>query len=418
MLERLVDAAARATGLAPDEIRRRNVIPARALPKTTVLGCTYDSGDFAAILDRALVKADWAGFPARRVAADRAGRLRGIGLSYYVETCGGGGDETATLQVDSDGGVTVLIGTQSTGQGHETAYAQMVADALGVPLETIRVRQGDTDEVATGKGTGGSRSIPVGGASLAAATDDLIALARAVAARVLGADGPDDVEHDPDAGLFRRTGTNQAMPWAEVAAAALSPATLPDGAGRPGLRASHAWRPPAPTYPNGCHVCEVEIDPDTGQVRLERYTIVDDVGVVLNPLLLEGQIVGGAVQGIGQALMEQVVYDPDSGQVLTGTLQDYALPRAHDLPPIAFEAVEDYPCRTNPLGVKGAGEAGTVGAAPAVMNAVVNALAPLGIDHIDMPATPLRVWQAIQAARHSSGTVKDTYGGHDHASPA
>ncbi|MBB4266745.1 xanthine dehydrogenase family protein molybdopterin-binding subunit [Roseospira visakhapatnamensis] len=414
LLERLVDRAARVLDLPPDEIRRRNLIPTEALPKTTVLGRTYDSGGFAAILDRALVKADRAGFPARRAAAAGAGRLRGLGVSYYVEACGGGGDETATLQMDADGTVTVLIGTQSTGQGHETAYAQMVADALGVPLEAIRVRQGDTDEIATGKGTGGSRSIPVGGASLAAASDELIALACAVAARVLEADGPDAIEHDPDTGLFRRPGTNRALRWAEVAAAVDDPAHRPPGADGPGLRASHAWRPPEATYPNGCHVCEVEIDPETGTVALVRHTIVDDVGVVLNPLLLEGQIVGGAVQGIGQALFEHVVYDPDSGQLLTGTLQDYALPRAHDLPPIAFEAVEDYPCRTNPLGVKGAGEAGTIGATPAVVNAVLDALAPLGVDHIDMPATPLRVWQAIQAARRH----KDTHGGDDDATAA
>ena len=323
-------------------------------------------------------------------------------MSYYVEACGGGKDETAILQVADDGTITVLIGTQSTGQGHETAYAQMVADSLGVPMDTIRVRQGDTDEIATGRGTGGSRSIPVGGASLAAASSELIETARAVAAHVLEADGPDEIVHDPETGLFRRPGTNRVLHLAEIAQATRDPANRPDGADGPGLTARHAWTPPEATYPNGCHVCEVEIDPETGRVRVDRYTIVDDVGVVLNPLLLEGQIIGGTVQGMAQALMEQVVYDPDSGQLITGTFQDYQVARAHDVPDFTFEAVQDYPCRTNPLGVKGAGEAGTVGAAPAVMNAVIDALAPLGITHLDMPASPRRVWEAIRAARTES----------------
>jgi len=398
MLDRLIDVAARRLGVASDDLRRRNLIAPDALPFKTVMGRTIDSGDFRAILDRALTRADWAGVAARKAESRAAGLLRGIGLSYYVEACGGGNDETATVRADEDGTVTVLIGTQSTGQGHETAYAQMVADGLGVPLESIRVRQGDTDEIATGRGTGGSRSIPVGGASLAGATDDLIALARAVAAHVLEASDPTEIEHDPETGLFRRPGTNRVLHLAEIAQAARDPANLPADAQGPGLTASHAWTPPHATYPNGCHVCEVEIDPDTGRLRIDRYTIVDDVGVVLNPVLLEGQIIGGAAQGIAQALMEQVVYDTDSGQLLTGTLQDYQMPRAHDMPHFVFEAVQDYPCRTNPLGVKGAGEAGTVGATPAVINAVVDALAPLGITHIDMPASPQRLWRAIRAA--------------------
>jgi carbon-monoxide dehydrogenase large subunit len=392
LLERLVEAAARETGLSVDEIRRRNFIPADAMPYTTALGRTYDSGDFATVLEEGLRDADWAGFEGRRAAAAAAGRLRGIGLSFYIEASGGGGDESATVQVAPDGMVTVLIGSQSTGQGHETAYGQMVADALGVPLESIRVRQGDTDEVPTGKGTGGSRSIPVGGAALAAAADELVVRAREIAAGLLEADGPDAVEHDADAGLFRRRGTNRVLTLAEVARAAAE-----SGAG--GLSVTQAWKPPQATYPNGCHVCEVEIDPDTGEVRVDRYTIVDDVGTVLNPMLLRGQIIGGAVQGLAQALMEEVRYDPETGQLLTGTLQDYQVPRVRDIPDIRFRAVEDFPCRTNPLGVKGAGEAGTIGATPAVINAVVDALAPLGIHHIDMPATPHRVWQAIQTAR-------------------
>ncbi len=402
MLDRLIDVAARRLAVAPDELRRRNLIPPEALPFKTVMGRTIDSGDFRAMLDRALARADWAGAEGRKANARAAGRMRGIGLSYYVEACGGGNDETATLRVAEDGAVTVLIGTQSTGQGHETAYAQMVADALGVPMQSIRVRQGDTDEIATGRGTGGSRSIPVGGASLAAASADLIEHARAVAAHVLEADGPDDIVHDPETGLFRRPGTNRVLHLAEIAQATRDPANRPEGADGPGLSASHAWTPPEATYPNGCHVCEVDIDPATGHVTLDRYTIVDDVGVVLNPLLLEGQIIGGAAQGIAQALMEQIVYDRDSGQLLTGTFQDYQVPRARDLPDFVFEAVQDHPCRTNPLGVKGAGEAGTVGAAPAVINAVVDALAPLGLSHIDMPASPPRIWRAIQSAGRES----------------
>ncbi|MQX37100.1 xanthine dehydrogenase family protein molybdopterin-binding subunit [Roseospira navarrensis] len=405
LLERLVDVAAAETGLSRDEIRRRNLIGPDALPHTTALGHVYDSGDFAGLMARAMARADWTGFPARRAESEAAGRLRGIGLSCYVEACGGGRNfsEPATVGVDPDGTVTVVIGTQSTGQGHETAYAQMVADALGVPLESIRVRQGDTDEVPEGKGTGGSRSIPAGGASLAAATDTLIARARAVAARVLEAEGPDAIEHDPETGLFRRPGTNRTLHLAEVAAAARDPAHRPeDMPAGGGLTATESFVASQFTYPNGCHVCEVEIDPDTGQTAILRYTIVDDMGVVLNPLLLEGQIIGGAVQGLSQALCEQVIYDPDSGQLVTGTLQDYALARARDIPDFAFEAVEDYPCRTNPLGVKGAGEAGAIGAAPAIMNAVVDALSPLGVTHLDMPATPFRVWRAIQDRRKAA----------------
>ncbi|KAA5605935.1 xanthine dehydrogenase family protein molybdopterin-binding subunit [Roseospira marina] len=406
MLERLIDVAAAETGVARDAIRRRNFIPPEALPYTSALGHVYDSGDFAAILDRAMAKADWAaGFEARRAVRAAAGRLRGIGLSYYVEACGGGRNfsEPATVQVAADGTVTVLIGTQSTGQGHETAYAQMAAAALGVPVETIRVRQGDTDEVKTGKGTGGSRSIPSGGASVVAAAATLIRRAKAVAAHLLEADGPDAIDHDPDTGLFRRPGSNRVLHLAEIAEAAKDPANRPpDLADQPGLVATEAYVSTHFTFPNGCHVCEVEVDPETGTTHIERYTIVDDMGVVLNPRLLEGQIIGGTVQGLSQALMEEIVYDPESGQLVTGTFQDYAVPHAGGIPDFSFEAVEDYPCRTNPLGVKGAGEAGTVGAAPAVINAVVDALAPLGIRHLDMPATPHRVWQAIQAARQET----------------
>ncbi len=356
LIERLVDRAARAMGLPPDEIRRRNFIPPEAMPHRTAGGKTYDSGDFARVLDAALLRSDWAGFPVRRAEAVSRGKLRGIGLATYIETSGGSDGETAEIRVGTEGKVTVLIGTQSTGQGHETAYAQMAAEGLGIPIERVEVHQGDTDRVATGGGTGASRSLPVGGAALAMAVDALIAQG---------------------------------------------------GAAREGASAKATFTPTASTYPNGCHVSEVEVDPETGAVALIAHTIVDDVGVTVNPLLLEGQIVGGAVQAIGQALFEEVVYDRESGQLPTGSLIDYALPRAADVPVFRFSTL-NTPCRTNPLGIKGAGEAGTIGAAPAVINALLDALSPLGVDRIDMPATPLRVWQSIQEAAGQEAAGRPT----------
>ncbi|EKV32820.1 Aerobic-type carbon monoxide dehydrogenase [Caenispirillum salinarum AK4] len=391
VIERLADAAAEATGLPRDEIRRRNFIPSDAMPYKTALGRTYDSGEFARLMDEAMRRAGWAGFEDRRADAARRGRLRGIGMSYYVEACGGGGDETAHVHLDRRGNATVLIGSQSSGQGHETAYAQMVAAELGLPMDRIRVVQGDTQVVPTGKGTGGSRSLPVGGASLSQAVDKVVETGKAVAARLLEVP-VDDVTFD--AGTFRARGTNAVRSLAEVAAAAFDES--PD-ADAPGIREQAAWTPPEATYPNGCHICEVEIDPETGQTCIVGYTVADDMGVVLNPMLLRGQIIGGIVQGAGQALLEEVVYDEDSGQLVTGTMLDYAMPRADLLPDIDFSTVE-IPCRTNILGVKGAGEAGTIGAAPAVMNAVLDALRPAGVHDIQMPATPLKVWQALQAA--------------------
>ena len=383
VIERLVDAAAREMGLAPDEMRRRNFIPPDAMPFRTAGGKTYDSGDFARNMADAMARADWAGFPARRKAAAQAGRWRGIGMATYIEACGGGPDEGADLCVDEGGGVTLLIGTQSSGQGHETAYAQMVADALGVAIERVRMVQGDTDRVDDGRGTGGSRSLPVGGGAVAAAAEALLARTRGLAAQVLGA-AEDQLDYA--AGAWRLRDSNRFLDLGELARAA----------GPAGLSAAARFQPPAATYPNGCHICEVEIDPETGAVAVLRYTIVDDFGVVLNPLLLEGQVQGGTAQGIGQALLEGAVYDDDSARLLTGSLLDYALPRAAFLPSFDF-ATNEIPCRTHPLGVKGAGEAGSIGAPPAVINAVIDALAPLGIRHIDMPATPLRIWRLIQS---------------------
>lgn len=391
VIERLVDAVARRLDLPREEVRRRNFIPPEAMPYTTALGKTYDSGEFARLMDTCMARADWAGFEARRAEARARGRLRGLGMSYYVEACGGGGDETAHLHLDEKGDATVLIGTQSTGQGHATAYAQMVAAELGLPVERVTVVQGDTAVVPTGKGTGGSRSLPVGGASLSQAVDKVIAAGKAVAARLLEVP-VEDVSFDD--GTFRGRGTNGVRTLAEVAHAAFDPAVMPEATG---LREQAAWTPPQATFPNGCHICEVEIDPGTGATSVVGYWVVDDVGVVINPMLLKGQIIGGLAQGVGQALLEEVVYDPDSAQLVTGSFMDYAMPRADLLPDIDFTTVE-IPCRTNILGVKGAGEAGTIGATPAAMSAVLDALAPLGIMHLDMPATPLKVWRAIRSA--------------------
>lgn len=372
LIERLVDKAARALGLAPDEIRRRNFIPPEAMPYRTAGGKTYDSGDFARTLDDALRRADWAGFPARRAEAKARGRLRGIGLATYIESSGGSDPETAEVRVEADGRIAVLIGTQSTGQGHETAYAQMTAESLGISIARVQVIQGDTDRIATGGGTGASRSLPVGGAALAEAVEALIAAGKAATSQRFGGSAVSFAD-----GTFHVGDSH--LPLVEMT----------------GLSGQATFSPKASTYPNGCHVSEVEVDPETGAVTLIAHTITDDVGVVVNPLLLEGQILGGAVQAIGQALLEEVVYDRSSGQLLTGSLIDYALPRADVVPDFRF-ATLNTPCRTNPLGIKGAGEAGTIGATPAVINAVVDALSPLGIDHLDMPATPLKVWQAIQ----------------------
>ncbi|MEO5375589.1 MAG: xanthine dehydrogenase family protein molybdopterin-binding subunit [Alphaproteobacteria bacterium] len=386
LIERLVDKAARELGLAPDDLRRRNFIPPSAMPYRTAGGKTYDSGDFARTLDDAERLSGWQDFAARRAASEKRGRMRGRGLAYYVETCAGGESETAEVRMSPDGTLTIHIGTQSTGQGHETAFVQMAADALGLAAQAVRVVQGDTDVVAVGAGTGGSRTLTVGGSALAAAVDDLIASGKRIAARALGLA---EADVGFTGGVFHGSGSGSLA--------------LTEVAGLGPLEGRATWKPQSGTYPNGCHICEVEIDPETGVVTLVDYSIVDDVGVVLNPLLLEGQIIGGAAQGIGQALLEKVVYDPDSGQLLTGTLVDYAMPRADAMPPFRFDTNE-VPCRRNPLGVKGAGEAGTIGATPTVINAVVDALAPLGIDHIDMPATPLRVWQAMQAARRGVPT--------------
>jgi carbon-monoxide dehydrogenase large subunit len=389
-VERLVDKAARALGIAPDELRRRNFIRPEQMPFRTSMGLVYDSGDFAKNLDDALAIADQPGLAARKAESARRGKLRGLGFASYIEQCGGGGDEFAELRFDSAGAVTLLIGTQASGQGHETAYAQIIAEGLGLPFERIRVVQGDSDLVADGSGTGGSRSLPVGGMSTKLAIDKVIERGRKIAAHLMEA-AEADIEFSD--GQFRIAGTDRATGLTEIVQAAFS-GNLPPGM-EGGFDETARWKPPAGTFPNGTHIVELEVDPETGATELLRYVVVDDFGTVVNPLLLAGQVHGGVVQGVGQALHEGVAYDPVSGQPLTGSFLDYGLPRADDLPPIEF-SWNVIPCRTNPLGIKGAGEAGAIGAPPAVINALVDALAPLGIDHIDMPATPLSIWQAIQ----------------------
>ena len=392
VVERLVDASARKLGMTPDAIRRKNFIPPKAMPYKTATGKVYDSGDFTAHMKRAMEIAEWKEFPKRARLAKKQGLVRGIGLASYVEVCGTMGEETANVRLDPNGDVTILIGTQSSGQGHQTAYAQLVAEQFGLPPERVHIHQGDTDEIATGLGTGGSASIPTGGVSVERATRALGGKLKELAAEALET-SPGDLEINN--GVVRIAGTDRSISFADLAK-------------RPGvdpskLNASATFTSADGTYPNGTHLAEVEIDPATGIIRIVNYVIVDDFGVTLNPLLLEGQVHGGAMQGIGQALMEQVVYSPTDGQLVTGTFMDYALPRAADGPSFVFET-HNIPCKTNPLGVKGAGEAGAIGSCPAVVNAIIEGLwREYKIDHIDMPATAERVWIAIREhqRRHS-----------------
>ena len=388
VIERLVDAAARKLGMTPDAIRRKNFIPPRAMPYKTATGKVYDSGDFTAHMKRAMDLAEWKDFPKRAKLAKKQGLVRGIGMATYVEVCGTMGEETAQVRLDPNGDVTVLIGTQSSGQGHQTAYAQIVAEQFGIPPERVHIHQGDTDEIATGLGTGGSASIPSGGVSVERATRTLGENLKTLAADALET-GAGDLEFSD--GAIRVVGTDRTVSFADIAQRA--------GDDSSKLSASSTFSSADGTYPNGTHVAEVEIDPATGVIHVVNYVIVDDFGVTLNPLLLAGQVHGGTMQGIGQALMEQAVYDSADGQLVTGTFMDYALPRAADGPSITFET-HNVPCTTNPLGVKGAGEAGAIGSCPAVVNAIVEGLwREYKIGHIDMPATAERVWMAIETSR-------------------
>jgi len=386
LIERLVDAIAIETGKTPDAVRALNFVKPSEMPHKTQTGPTYDSGEFEGHMRRAMEVADWKGFKARLRASTKAGKIRGIGLACYIEACGGGGPESSTVILEKDGMVTVLIGTQSNGQGHETAYSQLVSQHLDIPMDRIRVIQGDTDKVETGSGTGGSRSIPVGGAALNKATEILSDNLKQLASEKLEA-GIGDLEFVD--GAVRVVGTDKAL---DLAAIAALPGATPER-----LRVHQSWQPPEATYPNGTHVCELEVDPQTGATEIKNYVVVDDFGVTLNPLMLQGQVHGGAAQGIGQALMEEIRFD-DSGQMLTATFMDYAMPRAVDIPNFHFET-RNVRCVTNAIGVKGAGEAGAIGACPAVMNAMVDALnRAAGIKAIDMPATPIKVHNALKQA--------------------
>jgi len=394
-IERVIDVAARELGLDPIELRRRNLIPASAMPFKTGLVFTYDCGDFGRGMEMALALADREGFEKRRVEARQRGKLRGLGMANPIEVAGGPytamNPDTAHLRVNPDGSVSLFAGSTSMGQGNETAFAQIVSEGLGVPPERIQVFWGDSDALDAGRGNGGSGALSVGGSAVARAAEKAVARGRRIAAHLLEA-APEDV--GLRAGKFTVAGTDKGLTWAAVAKAAYSPRQLPPGM-EPGFSETAAFAPPAVTFPNGTQVCEVEIDEETGAVTIVRHTVVDDVGRMVNPMLVKGQIHGGVVQGFGQGLFELLAYDPATGQLLAGSFMDYAMPRADDVPGFEVDSHE-VPTRVNPLGAKGVGEAGTVGALPALLNAVNDALAPLGVRHLDMPLTADRVWQAIR----------------------
>ncbi len=385
LLEKLVDACARDLGLGPDEIRRRNFIRPEQMPYRTQTGRLYDTGEFDGHMSVALERAEWNRFSERCDEAKSRGKIRGIGMATYIEACAFPGSEPAHVELNGDGTVTLKIGTQTNGQGHATAYAQFVSEKLNLDIDRIHVRQGDTDELKSGGGTGGSRSIPLGGVSASRAGEDLAEKIKRVAADELEASAADIELVD---GSARIVGTDRSLDFATIAKAAKK---------KEDLQGFGEFVQHEATYPNGTHICEVEIDPDTGHTDIVRYTIVDDFGATVNPILLAGQVHGGVVQGIGQALTEDTVYGED-GQLLTASFMDYAMPRADDVPSFHFET-RNVPSTTNALGIKGAGEAGTIGSTPAALNAVVDALhRAYGIGHIEMPATPSRIWAAIQEA--------------------
>jgi carbon-monoxide dehydrogenase large subunit len=388
-IERVMDYAADKLGVDPIELRRKNFIGPEQMPFKTAAGELYDTGEFAKVMDTCLKKADWAGLAARRAKSQAKGKLRGIGMCYYIESTMGDPTEHAAIEFTDDGFVNVLVGTQTNGQGHDTAYAQVLHSRLNVPFERIRIVQGDTDRIKAGGGTGGSRSLTAQGMAINDASDIVIDRGKAFSAQLFETAAADIQFQD---GTFRVAGTDRAIGIMELAGKArtMAPTLGMEG----GLDAAATTNLSAWTFPNGCHIAEVEVDPDTGTVDIVAYNIVDDFGVVLNPMLVEGQVHGGIVQGIGQALLEAAVYD-DSGQLLTGSFMDYTMPRADNMPSFEFSTYE-VPCKNNAMGVKGCGEAGSVGSPAAVINALVDALAPLGVDHVDMPATPEKVWRLAQ----------------------
>jgi carbon-monoxide dehydrogenase large subunit len=405
VLERLVDVIAHDTGMDRIELRRKNFIPPEAFPYTTPVALTYDSGDYVKTLDAALKAADFAGFEARRTAAKAHGKLRGIGISTYVEACGAapsaivgqlgaraGLYEVANIRVHPTGSVTVFTGAHSHGQGHETTFAQLVVEQLGVPIAQVEVVHGDTGKIPFGMGTYGSRSLPVGGSAMVKAMDKIIAKGKKIAAHLMEA-SVEDIEFGD--GKFTVKGTDKSKALAEISLAAYVPHNYPLTELEPGLDETAFYDPPNFTYPGGCHVCEVEVDRDTGEVAVVNFVAVDDIGRVINPMIVEGQVQGGVAQGIGQALLENAAYDPE-GQLLAGSFMDYTMPRAYDLPDIHV-GTETTLCTHNPLGAKGCGEVGAIGSPPAVINAVVDALRDYEVRHIDMPATAQKIWSIINA---------------------
>ena len=397
-MERLFEQAAREMGRSAIELRRLNHIHEDQFPYSTASGTVYDTGEFSAIMDQALASADYAGFPARRAAAKAQGKLRGIGIGNFLECTAPPQKEQGELRFEADGSVTIVTGTLDYGQGHWSAFAQLLHTRLGVPFEAVRLLQGDSDQLIAGGGTGGSKSMMASGAAIIQASAEVVEKGRAAAAFMLeAAVGDIEFTQGPDGlGRFTIAGTDRSIGIIELAEKLRGAQGLPDDVPH-SLNTRTVFQDAPMAYPNGCHVAEVEIDPETGHTEVVKYTTVNDFGVIVNPLLVQGQAHGGIVQGIGQALMEQVAYS-EEGQILTASYQDYALPRAGDLPNFGFEA-HAVPCKTNPVGAKGCGEAGCAGSLPAVMNAVVDALSDYGIQHIDMPATPERVWQAINAAK-------------------
>jgi aerobic carbon-monoxide dehydrogenase large subunit len=387
IIERLVDAAARKTGIDAAELRRRNMVPPEAMPMTNAFGFQVDSGRFAESLDRALARADRAGFAERRRQSEARGRLRGLGFAYHIKGTGGPPDENVDIRFEANGTVSLITGTQHIGQGHETTFPQILSTRLGVPNERIRLVQGDTDAIPAGGGHGSSRATYMGGTAIWRASDEIVTKGIALAADALEAA---DADIRFEEGRFVVSGTDRAIGLLDVAA-------LGREKGRP-LDTFHAWKREHMTFPNGAHVVEVEIDRDTGKVELARYTAVDDYGVLVNPMVATGQAHGAMAQGSGQALLEHATYDAASGQMVAASFMDYALPRADDLPSfdLGFNAT---PCTTNPLGVKGCGEAGAIAAFPAIANAVLDALAPLGVSGYDGPASPARIWQAMKDAK-------------------
>lgn len=406
VVERLADKAAAALGLSPGEMRRRNVIPAGAMPYRVPLDLVYDSGDYARNLEDGMALADWRGFPARRAGSAARGRLRGIGMAVYVESTVGDPSEHVAIRFGADDRVTLLAGTRASGQGHATTYAQLLGETLGIPFEAVDVIEGDSDDLPAGGGTGGSRSTYMAALAIEDGAAKVIEKGRRLAADLLEA-APADIRFAD--GRFSIAGTDRAIEIMALAARARE-ARAPAGEEAPGLDSEGRAETADGTFPNGCHVCEVEVDPETGAVTIAGYAAVNDFGRIVNPLLVDGQVHGGVAQGLGQAVFENCVYDARSGQLLSGSFMDYCLPRADDLPPFAL-ATNDAPTAQNPFGIKGCGEAGAIPAPAAAVNAVLDALKERGVTHLDMPLTPERIWRALAAARpHRRPTTEGTTG--------